>query len=134
MRDLPRQCRGLRRLPLVGAAGGPTIIAQVTKAIVGVVDWKLSAQDAIGLGLIFASGPVAYAETGTQLDAMLPALRALGERVESKQLGLKANAVERVGNRWVGAADPRSEGVALAEDGSVAAIRRVGLTKDRLPE
>ncbi|MBB4153427.1 gamma-glutamyltranspeptidase/glutathione hydrolase [Sphingomonas jinjuensis] len=119
---------------VVGAAGGPTIIAQVAKAIVGVVDWKLSAQDAIGLGLVFAPGPVAYAETGTQLDAMLPALRALGERVESKQLGLKANAVERVGGRWVGAADPRSEGVAMAEDGSVAAIRRVGLTKDRLPE
>ena len=36
----------------IGAAGGSTIIAQVAKAIVGVVDWKLSAQDAIGLGLL----------------------------------------------------------------------------------
>ena len=29
----------------VGAAGGATIIAQVAKAIIGVIDWRLSAQD-----------------------------------------------------------------------------------------
>ncbi|MEO5866991.1 MAG: gamma-glutamyltransferase [Sphingomonas sp.] len=97
----------------VGAAGGPTIIAQVAKAIVGVIDWHLSAQDAIGLGLVFAPGPMAYAEKGTQLDAMMPAFKSLGERIALAPLGLKANAVERVGGRWVGAADPRSEGVAL---------------------
>ena len=110
----------------VGAAGGSTIIAQVAKAIVGVVDWHLSAQDAIALGLLYAPGPTATAEKGTQLDAMMPALQALGERVESAPLGLKANAVERVGGRWVGAADPRSEGVAMGEDGSVTRITRVG--------
>ena len=33
----------------VGAAGGSTIIAQVAKAIIGVIDWHLSAQDAIAL-------------------------------------------------------------------------------------
>ncbi len=115
---------GKVRLAL-GAAGGSTIIAQVAKAIVGVIDWKLSAQDAIGLGLLYAPGPVATAEQGTQLDAMLPALQAMGERVQSAPLGLKANAIERVGDRWVGAADPRSEGVAVREDGVVTEIRRV---------
>nr|MDQ2879358.1 gamma-glutamyltransferase [Pseudomonadota bacterium] len=101
----------------VGAAGGSTIIAQVAKAIMGVVDWHLSAQDAIGLGLIYAPGPTAYAEAGTQLDAMIPALKALGERITLVPLGLKANAIEWVGGgkngHWVGAADPRSEGVAI---------------------
>jgi len=33
----------------IGAAGGATIIVQVAKAIMGVVDWKLSAQEALGL-------------------------------------------------------------------------------------
>ena len=33
----------------VGAAGGTTIIAQVAKAIIGVIDWDLSAQEAIAL-------------------------------------------------------------------------------------
>ncbi|WP_446741130.1 gamma-glutamyltransferase [Sphingomonas sp. H160509] len=48
----------------VGAAGGSTIIAQVAKAIIGVVDWKLSAQDSIALGLLYAPGHVAAAGEG----------------------------------------------------------------------
>jgi gamma-glutamyltranspeptidase/glutathione hydrolase len=122
---------GKVRLAL-GAAGGPTIIAQVAKAIVAVVDWKMSAQDAIGLGLIFAPGEVAYLEKGTQAEAMEPALRRLGERVRVAPLGLKANAIERVGGKWVGAADPRSEGVAIDEEGHVTVIRR--RTEARPPE
>jgi gamma-glutamyltranspeptidase/glutathione hydrolase len=99
-----------------------------------VIDWKLSAQDAIALGLLYAPGPVATAEQGTQLDAMIPALQALGERVESNPLGLKANAIERVGGRWAGAADPRSEGVAMHQDGRVTDIVRVGAQPNRPSE
>ncbi|TXC71593.1 gamma-glutamyltransferase [Sphingomonas ginsenosidivorax] len=117
----------------VGAAGGSTIIAQVAKAIIGVVDWKLPAQDAIAMGLLYAPGHVAAAEKGTEREAMVPALRALGETVQVSALGLKANAIERVGNRWVGGADPRSEGVAMAQDGSVAPIQRFGALQ-RAPE
>lgn len=118
----------------IGAAGGPTIIAQIAKALIGVIDWKLSAQDAIGLGLIFAPGETAVAEQGTQLDAMLPALREMGEKIVSAPLGLKANAVERVGGRWVGAADPRSEGVAIDTAGRVAAPARVRVKPGQPPE
>lgn len=116
----------------VGAAGGSTIIAQVAKAIVGVLDWKLSAQEAIGLGLIYAPGPVATAEAGTEREAMVPALRALGETVRVAPLGLKANAVEHVGGRWIGAADPRSEGVWVREDGTVTEPPRMAVA--RAPE
>jgi gamma-glutamyltranspeptidase/glutathione hydrolase len=119
---------------VIGAAGGSTIIAQVAKALVAVIDWKLSAQDAIGLGLIYAPGKVATLEQGTQLDAMAPALQALGESVKIAPLGLKANAVERVGGRWVGGADPRSEGVAMRQDGTIADIKRVGGFGNRPPE
>ena len=98
------------------------------------IDWHLPAQDAITLGLLYAPGLAATAEQGTQLDAMLPALRALGERVTSAPLGLKANAIERIGGRWVGAADPRSEGVAIGEDGTVTQIVRVGSALSRPPE
>ncbi len=117
----------------VGAAGGSTIIAQVAKAIIGVVDWKLSAQESIALGLVYAPGHVAAVEKGTEREAMVPALEALGETVQVTALGLKANAVERVGGRWVGAADPRSEGVAIAQDGTVTQIQRVGALQ-RAPE
>ncbi len=118
----------------IGAAGGSTIIAQVAKGIVGVVDWKLSAQDAIGLGLLYAPGPMATAEKGTQLDAMIPALQALGEKVQSAPLGLKANAVERVKGRWTGGADPRSEGVVMDQQGHTTVIQRVGAQPNRPSE
>jgi gamma-glutamyltranspeptidase/glutathione hydrolase len=118
----------------IGAAGGSTIIAQVAKALVGVIDWKLSAQDAIGLGLLYAPGETAVAEKGTQLDAMVPALQALGEKVQSAPLGLKANAVERVKGRWTGAADPRSEGVVMDQQGRTTVIRRVGAQPNRPSE
>lgn len=118
----------------VGAAGGSTIIAQVAKAIIGVVDWKLSAQDAIGLGLVYAPGQVAMVEKGTEREAMIPALEALGEKVQAAPLGLKANAIERVGGRWAGGADPRSEGVVMRQDGSVSTITRVGARPNRPAE
>jgi gamma-glutamyltranspeptidase/glutathione hydrolase len=100
----------------VGAAGGATIIAQVAKAIIGVVDWNLSAQQAIGLPVLFAPGDTLFVERGSAHEAMIPALRALGHaKVELRDPSFKANAVERVGGRWVGAADPRSEGTAVSE-------------------
>ena len=118
----------------IGAAGGSTIIAQVAKAIIGVVDWKMSAQDAIGMGLVYAPGMTGVAEAGTQAETMAPKLRALGEKILVSPLGLKANAIERVSGKWVGAADPRSEGVAMGQDGSVTAIRRIGMAPNRPSE
>jgi gamma-glutamyltranspeptidase/glutathione hydrolase len=124
---------GSVRLAL-GAAGGSTIIAQIAKALIGVLDWNLSAQDAIALGLVYAPGPVATLEAGTPAAAMQPALAALGERTQVAPLGLKANAVEWIGGKWVGAADPRSEGVAIGEDGSVSDVTRMAPVANRPSE
>lgn len=108
----------------IGAAGGATIICQVAKALVGLIDWKMSMQDAIAMGLIYAPEKTATLEQGTELERMLPALQALGENVKIGPLGLKANAIENVGGKWVGAADPRSEGVAEDTAGHVTVIAR----------
>lgn len=118
----------------VGAAGGSTIIAQVAKALVAVIDWKLSAQDAISLGLLYAPGPAGVAEKDSQLDAMLPALTALGEKLNVAPLGLKANAIEWRDGAWVGAADPRSEGVSMGLDGVAVKPPVVIFNKDRPSE
>lgn len=101
----------------IGAAGGKTIPAQVTKAIIGVIDWNLSAQDAIALPLIYApGGNTVTIEQGSSLEAMIPALKALGHAdIRVATLPLKTNAVEVVGGRLVGAADPRSEGGAVSQ-------------------
>lgn len=108
----------------IGAAGGATIICQVAKALIGMIDWKMSLQNAIALGLIFAPGKSAMIEQGTELESMLPSLRALGEDVKIAPLGLKANGIEYVRGRWVGAADPRSEGVAMDMAGHISVIAR----------
>jgi gamma-glutamyltranspeptidase/glutathione hydrolase len=100
----------------VGAAGGATIPAQVLKAIIGVIDWHLTAQQAIALPTIFApDGDKVFVERGTYLEAMIPKLQALGQNVQAMPPGFKANAIEWVDGHWVGAADPRSEGAAVAQ-------------------
>jgi len=102
----------------VGAAGGATIIAQVAKAIIGVIDWHLSAQDALALPTIFAPGTeTVYLERGTFLETMAPELQALGHgSIDYRPpTTFKANAIEFVNGRWAGAADPRSEGAAVSE-------------------
>jgi gamma-glutamyltranspeptidase/glutathione hydrolase len=101
---------------VVGAAGGATIIAQVAKAIIAVVDWKLDAQQALALPVLFAPGDTVFVERGSSHEAMIPALKALGHaKVEPRDASFKGNAIERIGNRWLGAADPRSEGAAISE-------------------
>jgi gamma-glutamyltranspeptidase/glutathione hydrolase len=101
----------------VGAAGGSTIPAQVIKTIVGVLDFHLSPQEAIALPMIYAPGDTVFVESGTFLEPMIPQLQALGHAdVRTVAPGtFKANAIGRVNGRWVGGADPRSEGAAASE-------------------
>jgi len=99
----------------IGAAGGATIPVQVAKALIGVLDWNLTAQDAIALPGLFSPGDAITVETDSPLLAMQPALEALGHAVTSRGLPFKANAVEFRDGHWLGAADPRSEGVALGQ-------------------
>jgi gamma-glutamyltranspeptidase/glutathione hydrolase len=101
----------------IGAAGGATIIAQVAKAIIGVIDWQLTAQQALALPMLFAPGDTVYLEKGTELEALAPQLRALGHlKIDYRPpLTFKSNAIEWRDGRWAGAADPRSEGAVVAQ-------------------
>jgi len=100
---------------VVGAAGGKTIIMQVTKAIIARLDWGMEPRDALGLGLIYFNQDGVILEDGTSLPALKPAMEKLGNKVTIAKLGLKANAAAWDGTKWVGAADPRSVGVALEQ-------------------
>jgi len=99
----------------VGAAGGPTIIAQVAKVIIGVVDWGMSAEAAVALPSMYLRGSRLLVDQGSWLEPLVPELKRRGGNVTASKLGGKLNAAERVGGVWRGAADPRSEGVALAQ-------------------
>jgi len=112
--------RAGRLVLAAGAAGGFTIPVQVIRLLVGTLDWGLDARSAIAQGIIIplpqGNGPPLLAvEAGTSLQAMIPALTALGPvRVIALPLRLKANAIERTSTGWRGAADPRSEGASVS--------------------
>jgi gamma-glutamyltranspeptidase/glutathione hydrolase len=99
----------------LGAAGGATIIAQVAKTIIAIIDWDLPVEDAIASPQLIAMGDSVSVEQGTALEAMIPALKAKGHNVSARALPLKGNAVEWRGGQWIGGADRRSEGKALKE-------------------
>lgn len=99
----------------VGAAGGKTIIMQVAKTLIAHLDWGLSAQEAVAAPNIYFSGDAILVEPETPLAAMQSQLAGFGRTVVTARMSNKANAAERTATGWQGAADPRSEGVALGE-------------------
>jgi gamma-glutamyltranspeptidase/glutathione hydrolase len=107
---------------VIGAAGGPTIIAQVAKALFGVLDWGLPVDEALALPQVIGMGNRVQLEPGERTAAWLPVLRALGhQQVEVAAFQsqgasiLKLNAIERTATGWRAAADPRSEGTGAGE-------------------
>jgi gamma-glutamyltranspeptidase/glutathione hydrolase len=104
-----------RPLLALGSAGGKRIIMHVAKTLIGVLDWGLSAEAAIALPNLYFGGGAVLVERGTTLEAMAPRIEALGQTVTPADITSKVNAIERTPAGWRGAADPRSEGIALAE-------------------
>ena len=100
---------------VIGAAGGATIPVQVAKALIGVLDFGLSAQEAIALPGLFDPDGTILLEPNSPLLAMKPQLEALGHAVKERPMPFKANAVQWAPGGWSGAADPRSEGAAVSE-------------------
>ncbi|MEQ5788094.1 gamma-glutamyltransferase [Erythrobacter sp. NFXS35] len=96
---------------VIGAAGGPTIPVQVARAIIGVVDFGLTAEAALGLPFIMSFGDVVVIEQGP-LEAMEDDLKALGHGdIRAAAPPLKANALRRLPDGgWEVAVDPRLAG------------------------
>lgn len=97
----------------VGSPGGNSIIAYVSKAIVGMLDWNLTPQQAVELPNLIARGPI-EAETSRADPRLLQELASMGHefrggRNAGEGSGLHAVRVLSDG-RLAGAADPRREG------------------------
>ena len=108
--------RGGRPVPSLGAAGGPTIITQTVRNLVGILDLKLPLDKALAQPRAHHQ----WAPGKLRVEASLPpalkaALRARGHALEevsvigaSQIVGLSAD-----GRGFVGASDPRVPGLAL---------------------
>ncbi|MEP6199904.1 MAG: gamma-glutamyltransferase, partial [Marinomonas sp.] len=86
---------------VIGAAGGPTIPVQVARSIIGVVDFGMTAKEALRLPLIMAFGSSAVIEEDSRLEAMRDELSARGHsQIRSFSPSLKANALRRTPQGW----------------------------------
>jgi gamma-glutamyltranspeptidase/glutathione hydrolase len=98
-----------------GAAGGATIIPQVARAIIAWADWGMTVEHALAAPMLYADRRGIRLEQGTRVAGMVAGLKALGhQKVEVAVLPVKGNAAVRSGGNWRGAADPRTDGQAIA--------------------
>lgn len=97
----------------IGSPGGNAILAYVSKALIGIVDWNMPVADAIALPNLVARGSSFNGEAGKFAPPLLAAMAARGVTVRSgsgEDSGL--HGVMLRDGRFDGGADPRRDGVA----------------------
>lgn len=97
---------------VAGSMGGSTIIASVSRTIIGVIDWKQTPQEAVGTSAVFARTPDIMVEKSRMSPAMSDALRKLGWKIVEEDLGSGTHVIHVTPQGLVGGADPREEGKA----------------------
>ena len=99
---------------VAGSMGGSTIIASVSRTIIGVLDWRQTPQEAAGTSAIFARTPDIIVEKGRMAPAISDALRKLGWKIVEDELWSGTHVIQVTPHGLVGGADPREEGKAIA--------------------
>lgn len=94
----------------VGSPGGARIIGYTVDALLHMLDWQLDPQSAVGRPhAVNMNGPTQL-EAGTKMEALAPALEALGHEVEITELTSGLHAILKGPKGLQGGADPRREG------------------------
>jgi gamma-glutamyltranspeptidase/glutathione hydrolase len=96
----------------IGSPGGSLIIGYVTKALIGILDWNLDVQQALDLPNFDSRNGPTEIERGTELEALVPALKAMGHTVSVIDMTSGVQGIRRVEGGLEGGADPRREGIA----------------------
>jgi gamma-glutamyltranspeptidase/glutathione hydrolase len=98
----------------LGSPGGNAILAYNLKVLVGMLDWGLPPDRAVGLPNVIARGSDVSAETGKMSPALIQGLAELGVTLRPGQGENSGfHAISAKGGVLTGAADPRREGVVL---------------------
>lgn len=104
---------------VVGSPGGSRIINYVAQVLVGVLDWNLTAQQAINLGRVTNRNHYTSLEKGMPIAQLEQQLSKRGHTVKVLDLNSGLHAVELKNGILYGAADPRREGIALSDSNIV---------------
>lgn len=97
-----------------GSAGGGQIVDYIARALVEMLWLDRSPAEALAGGHVTtALAPRVQLEAGTPRASLAAALRERGHDVVVEPTVSGAGFIKRVGGGWIGAADPRRDGVAL---------------------
>ncbi|QYY32573.1 gamma-glutamyltransferase [Cupriavidus pinatubonensis] len=107
-------------LGTVGSPGGSQIIEYVSKTLVGLLDWNMDVQAAIGMANFGSRNGPTELEKGLVTPALADALKQRGHQVAEIEMTSGTQAImrrQRADGRlvWAGGADPRREGVAMGD-------------------
>lgn len=100
---------------VIGSPGGSRIIGYVAQAVIAVLDWGMSIEDAVAQPHVVARGSRVDVETGPGSDVLAAQLDALGHAVKVRDLNSGLHGIVVRGGHLIGGADPRREGVALGD-------------------
>jgi gamma-glutamyltranspeptidase/glutathione hydrolase len=107
---------GRRFLMSVGSPGGPAIIDYVAQTLSAVLDGKSSLKDAISMPRELNMNGPTLLENGPGVDKLAAGLTAMGHQVRvPDQEGSGLHGIMRVKGGYIGAADPRRDGIALGD-------------------
>lgn len=99
----------------VGSPGGAAIIHYTAKAIVGMLDWDLNAQEAIDVpNFANFNGPSALEEDRFPTD-LIETLEAMGHEIDTRAMTSGLQAIQVIEGGYFGGADPRREGVVMGD-------------------
>lgn len=104
----------------IGSPGGSRIISYVAKTVIGVLDWGMPIEKAIAAPNLMGRGDVLEIERGTALEALAPRLEQMGHRIRRAEMtsglhGFTVRYDEKGLPHYRGGADPRREGIVLAQ-------------------
>jgi gamma-glutamyltranspeptidase/glutathione hydrolase len=100
----------------VGSPGGPAIIDYVSQILIGILDAKMSPKEAISMPHeVNMNGPTLLESSPTS-DALAAQLTAMGHTVKVPRIeGSGLHGIQKVKDGYIGAADPRRDGIALGD-------------------
>ena len=100
---------------VIGSPGGSRIIGYVAQAIVAHMDWGMDVQAAVAMPHLVNRFGTYDLEEGTTAADLAGPLGEMGFETSVRELTSGLHAIDIDGDRLLGAADPRREGVAVGE-------------------